>query len=41
MKLQKKTGWLLCNPVLTSALMIVVILTVTGVPLKHFNMGGS
>lgn len=40
-KLQKKTGWLLCNPVLTSALMIVVILTVTGVPLKHFNMGGS
>lgn len=40
-KLQKKTGWLLCNPVLTSALMIVVILTVTGVPLKHFNVGGS
>ena len=40
-KFQKKTGWLLCNPVLTSALMIVVILTVTGVPLKHFNAGGS
>ncbi|MDO5598510.1 MULTISPECIES: LrgB family protein [Acidaminococcus] len=40
-KLQKKTGWLLCNPVLTSSLMIVVILTVLGVPLKHFNAGGS
>lgn len=40
-KLQKKTGWLLCNPVLTSSLMIVVILTVTGIPLKHFNVGGS
>ena len=38
---QKKTGWLLCNPVLTSSLMIVVILTVLGVPLKHFNAGGS
>ena len=25
-KFQKKTGWLLCNPVLTSALMIVVSL---------------
>lgn len=40
-KFQKKTGWLLCNPVLTSSLMIVVILTVLGVPLKYFNVGGS
>lgn len=40
-KFQKKTGWLLCNPVLTSSLMIVVILTVLGVPLKHFIVGGS
>lgn len=25
-KLQKKTGWLICNPVLTSSSMIVLIL---------------
>ena len=38
-KLQKKTGWLLCNPVLTSALMIVVILTVTGGAPEAFQYG--
>ena len=40
-RLQKKTGWLICNPVLTSSLMIVVILAVTGIPLSHFQIGGS
>lgn len=40
-KLQKKTGWLVCNPVLTSSCMIVLILMATGIPLDHFRTGGS
>ena len=40
-KLQKKTGWLVCNTVLTSSCMIVLILMATGIPLDHFRTGGS
>jgi putative effector of murein hydrolase len=39
-KLQKKTGWLIANPVFTSSIMIVIILAVTGIPLRHFQAGG-
>lgn len=40
-KINKKTGLLICNPVLVSALMVVVILTVFNIPFKVFNKGGS
>jgi putative effector of murein hydrolase len=39
-KFQKKTGWLIANPVLTSAIMIIIILLVTGIPLRDFQVGG-
>lgn len=40
-RLQKKTGFLLLNPVLTSAVLVIVILTVCGIPLKSYLRGGQ
>ena len=39
--LQKKTGLLVCNPVLISALMIIAIMLLFDIPLEHYNAGGS
>jgi predicted murein hydrolase (TIGR00659 family) len=40
-KLQKKTGWLICNPVLVSSLIIVLFLGIFKIPHSYFNIGGS
>lgn len=41
LKIQKKTGLLLLNPVLVAAVLIVVVLTVFGISFKQYNVGGS
>lgn len=40
-KLQKKTGLLVCNPVLVCAVMVIVVLVVFDIPLSCYNQGGS
>lgn len=40
-KLQKKTGLLVCNPVLVCTLMVVAVLVVFDIPLEHYNAGGD
>ena len=40
-KLQKKTGLLVCNPVLVSSLLVIAVLLVFDIPLEHYNAGGS
>lgn len=40
-KLQKKTGLLVCNPVLVTALMVIVVLLVFDIPLSHYQVGGN
>ena len=40
-KLQKKTGMLICNPVLVCALMVIGVLMVSRIPLAQYNAGGS
>lgn len=40
-RLQKKTGLLICNPVLVSSLLVIVVLLLFRVPLEHYNTGGS
>lgn len=39
--LQKKTGLLVCNPVLVASLLVIAVLLVFQVPLEHYNAGGS
>ena len=39
--LQKKTGLLVCNPVLVASLLIVALLLAFDIPLAHYNAGGS
>ena len=39
--LQKKTGLLVCNPVLVASLMIIALLTLFHIPLENYNAGGS
>ena len=39
--LQKKTGLLVCNPVLVASLLVISVLLVFQVPLEHYNAGGS
>lgn len=39
--LQKKTGLLVCNPVLVASLLIVGILLLFDIPLAQYNAGGS
>lgn len=40
-RLQKKTGLLVCNPVLVSSLLVIAVLTVFRIPLACYNAGGS
>ena len=40
-KLQKKTGMLICNPVLVCALMVIGVLLVFDIPLEQYNAGGN
>lgn len=40
-RLQKKTGLLVCNPVLICALMIIGILTIFDIPLSYYTQGGN
>lgn len=40
-KLQKKTGILICNPVLVCALMVIGVMLVFDIPLEQYNAGGS
>ena len=38
---QKKTGWVLCNPLLVAVLLIIGFLLVTGIPYAIYAVGGS
>lgn len=40
-KLQKKTGLLVCNPVLVASLMAIGVLLVFDIPLESYEAGGS
>lgn len=40
-KLQKRTGLLVCNPVLVCAVAIIGILVIFDIPLSSYNRGGS
>ena len=40
-KLQKKTGLVLCNPLLVAVTLVVGVLLVLGIPYEHYNQGGS
>jgi len=40
-RIQKKTGLVLCNPLILSALMIAAVLVVFHVPYEDYNVGGS
>ena len=40
-KIQKKTGFLLCNPVLVCTLLVVAVLVVFDIPLEQYNAGGD
>lgn len=39
--LQKKTGLLVCNPVLTASALIIAVLTVFRIPLASYSAGGE
>ena len=39
--LQRKTGWLLCNPMLVAVLVIIGFLLVTGIPYAQYAVGGD
>lgn len=41
LKLQKRTGLLVCNPVLVAALLVVAVLTVFRIPLDSYRAGGD
>ena len=38
---QKKTKWVLCNPLLIASLVIIALLAVFGIPLEDYNQGGD
>ena len=40
-KLQEKTGLLVCNPVLVSSLLVILVLVVFRIPLANYNLGGD
>ena len=40
-KLQKKTGLLVCNPVLVASLLAIGVLLLFDIPLESYNAGGS
>ena len=39
--LQKKTGLLVCNPVLVASLLIIGVMLLFDIPLEHYNAGGT
>ena len=39
--IQKKTGWVLCNPLLIAGLLIIVFLAAFHIPLEQYNIGGD
>ena len=39
--LQKKTGWVLCNPLVIAGVLIIALLAVFDIPLDHYNQGAS
>lgn len=39
--IQKKTGWVLCNPLVIAGLVIIALLAVFRVPLEDYNVGGD
>ena len=38
---QKKTGWMVCNPLLIAVAAIVCVLTAFGIPLEDYEAGGD
>ena len=40
-KFQKKTDLLVCNPVLVSSLLVILVLVVFRIPLANYNLGGD
>ena len=38
---QKKTGWVLCNPLIIAGVLIIAILAVFHIPLEHYNQGAG
>lgn len=38
---QKKTGWVLCNPLLVAGVLIIALLAVFDIPLEKYNIGGD
>ena len=40
-RLQKRTGWVLCNPLLIAAALIILVLTLFHIPLAAYNEGGK
>lgn len=39
--LQKRTGLLVCNPVLVASVLVIAVLTLFHIPLESYNTGGS
>ena len=39
--IQKKTGWVLCNPLVIATALVIVVLTAFHIPLEAYNQGGS
>ena len=37
----KRTGWVLCNPLLIAGLLIIALLAVFDIPLEKYNIGGD
>ena len=40
-KIQKKTGLVVCNSLVLAALMIIAVLTVFHIPYENYDAGGS
>ena len=40
-KLQKRTGLLVCNPVLVAAMLVIAVMVVFRIPLENYNAGGG
>lgn len=38
---QKKTGWILCNPLLISVAVIILFLSLTGISFEQYSVGGD
>ena len=38
---QKKTGWVICNPLLIASLVIIALLAVFHIPLEQYNLGAT